>query len=102
MKLTVATLVLIQALTLLPTKVAAQCPTISDEGIAFGDTKFNTVKSQMWYNDGLWWGAFSDSTSGIVFYAFPNNVAIKGPVIDANNNGIPDALWDGSNLFVAV
>ncbi len=102
MKLTVATLVLLQALALFPTRVAGQCPTMSDEGTAFGDTKFNTVKSQMWYNDGLWWGAFSDSTTGIVFYTFPNNVAIKGPVIDANNNGIPDALWDGTNLFVAV
>jgi hypothetical protein len=98
----VALVILVQGLALFPTGVAAQCPTLSDEGTTPGITKFNTVKSQMWHNDGLWWGAFSDNTTGIFFYTFANNAGTKGPVIDTNINGIPDVLWDGNNLFVAV
>jgi len=51
--------------TLVATPVSAQCPALSAEGTTPGITKFNTVKSQMWHNDGLWWGAFSDSSNGI-------------------------------------
>ena len=100
--LPVALLILIQALVAFPTRVAAQCPTMDPEGATFGSTNFNTVKSQMWYNDGIWWGVFSDDFTGIHFYSFPNNAATQGPIIDASITGIPDALWDGTNLFVMV
>jgi hypothetical protein len=85
-----------------PTGVAPQCPGLSAEAATPGITKFNTVKSQLWHNDGLWWGAFSDNATGIFFYTLANNAATKGPIIDTNINGIPDVLWDGTNLFVAV
>jgi hypothetical protein len=100
--LPIALVIVIQALVVIPARVAAQCPTMSDEGSTFGITRFNPVKAQMWYNDGLWWGAFSDNDTGIHFYSFPNGAATQGPIIDGNVLGIPDALWDGTNLFVAV
>jgi hypothetical protein len=92
----------ILAMAVLTSSVAAQCPTMNAEGFTFGTTNFNTVKTQMWYNDGVWWGAFSDNFDGIHFYSFPNNAAVQGPIIDSNITGIPDALWDGTNLFVSV
>ncbi|HKZ03646.1 MAG TPA: hypothetical protein VJ180_15490, partial [Pyrinomonadaceae bacterium] len=92
----------ILALAIFTSSVAAQCPTMNSEGFTFGTTNFNTVKTQMWYNDGVWWGAFSDNFDGIHFYSFPNNAAVQGPIIDSNITGIPDALWDGTNLFVTV
>jgi hypothetical protein len=84
------------------TPVAAQCPALSAEGTMPGITKFNTVKSQMWYNDGLWWGAFSDNSNGVSFYSFQNDIAVKGSIIDADPKGLPDVLWDGSNLFLMI
>jgi len=98
----IAVLTLVQALVFMPHLASGQCPTMSDEGSTFGITRFNAVKAQMWYNDGLWWGAFSDNDTGIHFYSFPNNAATQGPIIDGNVLGIPDTLWDGTNLFVAV
>jgi hypothetical protein len=56
----------------------------------------------MWFNDGLWWGAFSDNDLGIYFYTFHNNTAVKGSILDSNIHGRPDALWDGNNLFVMI
>jgi hypothetical protein len=67
-----------------------------------GSTTSPTVKSQMWFNDGTWWGAFSDSSSGIYFYQKVGNNFEKGSLIDSNVLGIPDTLWDGTNLFVLV
>jgi hypothetical protein len=95
-----ALIILVQML--LPTSSQAQCPTMAAEGAVSGITKFNTVKSQMWYNDGLWWGAFSDNSLGLFFYTFHNNTATKGPIIDPDMQGRPDVLWDGNNLFVMV
>ena len=94
--------VAILALAFFTANVAAQCPTMSSEGFTFGTTNFNTVKAQMWYNDGIWWGAFSDNFDGIHFYSFPNNAAVQGPIIDGNITGIPDALWDGTNLYISI
>jgi hypothetical protein len=101
-RLPIAFVILIQALALLPTRAAAQCPSPIVEGTTSGVIKFNTVKAQMWFNDGLWWGAFSDNDSGIHFYTFSGGAAIQGPVIDADTNGIPDVLWDDTNLFVLI
>src|SRR5437773_586470 len=33
-----------------------------------GITVWNTNKAQLWYNDGLWWGALSDNAAGVYFY----------------------------------
>jgi hypothetical protein len=97
-----AVLIIVLALMLTPARVQAQCPQMSVQGTTVGDTRFNTVKSQMWYNDGLWWGAFSDNATGIFFYTFANDAATKGAPIDASVKGVPDVLWDGTNLFVLV
>ncbi|HKZ80263.1 MAG TPA: IPT/TIG domain-containing protein, partial [Pyrinomonadaceae bacterium] len=67
-----------------------------------GITLFNTVKNQMWYNDGLWWGAFSDNLSGVYFYKQSGSLFTKGTLLDSNYNGRPDVLWNGNNLFVLV
>jgi hypothetical protein len=75
----------------------------SSAGQSFpGITLFNTVKSQMWYNDGLWWGVFSDSLGGIYFYKQNGTTYTQGALIDSNYNGRPDVLWNGTHLFVVV
>lgn len=97
-----AVLTMVLALLLFPTRVQAQCLVMSDLGTTVGSTNFNTAKSQMWFNDGLWWGVFTDDTVGIHFYSFPNNSATKGAIIDAGIAGLPDVLWDDTNLFIMV
>ena len=67
-----------------------------------GITVWNTNKAQMWYNDGLWWGAFSDNLAGVYFYKQSGATFTKGANIDGNFNGRPDVLWNGFNLFVLV
>ena len=67
-----------------------------------GITLFNTVKSQLWYNDSLWWGAFSDNLGGVFFHKQSGNTFTKGALLDGNFNGRPDVLWNGTNLFVMV
>jgi hypothetical protein len=56
----------------------------------------------MWYNDGLWWGVFSDTSLGLYFYKLQNNTATKGALVDSDDQGKPDVLWDGNNLFVMI
>jgi len=67
-----------------------------------GVTVFNTVKAQMWFNDGLWWGAFSDNVGGVYFYKQSGNTFTQEALIEANYNGRPDVLWNGSNLFILI
>ena len=67
-----------------------------------GDSLFNTVHSQLWYNDGRWWGAFSDRTAGIYFWSLANGTVTKGAQILANASAGPDTLWNGTNLFVLI
>ena len=68
-----------------------------------GITLFNTNKAQMWYNDGFWWGAFSDNIGGVYFHKQNGTSAFtKGALIDGNFNGRPDVMWNGTNLFVLV
>ena len=67
-----------------------------------GITVFNTNKAQMWYNDSLWWGAFSDNRDGVYFYKQSGASFTKGALIDGNYNGRPDVLWNGNNLFILV
>jgi Calx-beta domain-containing protein/IPT/TIG domain-containing protein/uncharacterized protein DUF4214 len=100
--LLVALVIFTQGIMLFPTRAEMRCPTFTDESTTAGDTKFNTAKSQMWFNDGIWWGAFSDNDTGVHFYSLSNNALAKGPIIDENMAGIPDALWDDTNLFILV
>jgi hypothetical protein len=93
---------IILILTLLPMAVNAQCPNLEAEGAFTGNTKVPSVKSQMWYNDGRWWGVFSDSSLGLFFYTLHNNTATKGALVDSDDQGKPDVLWDGNNLFVMI
>jgi hypothetical protein len=67
-----------------------------------GVTVFNTVKAQMWFNDNLWWGAFSDNLDGVYFYKQSGSSFTKGALIESNYNGRPDVLWNGTNLFVLM
>lgn len=100
--LPVALAICIFTLTAFPSGVSAQCPTFGDGGATAGITKFNTVKSQMWFNDGTWWAALSDNDTGIHFFSFSSVGVSQGAIIDGNILGIPDVLWDGTNLFVLV
>ena len=81
--------------------VQPPCPALTPQSLA-GTTLFNTVKSQMWYNDGLWWGAFSDNVSGIYFYKQSGASLAQGALLDSNLNGRPDVKWNGNSLFVLV
>jgi len=81
--------------------VQPPCPASSPQTLP-GITLFNTVKSQMWYNDGLWWGALSDNVGGIYFYKQSGASLAKGALLDTNLNGRPDVKWNGTNLFVLV
>ena len=71
-------------------------------GIFSGITVFNTNKAQMWYNDSLWWGAFSDNKNGVYFYKQSGASFTKDALIDGNYNGRPDVLWNGNDLFILV
>lgn len=81
----------------------AQSPNLPGPDRSFpGATNAPSVKSQLWINNGTWWGIFSDGASGLYFYQRVGDSFVKGDLVDANVLGLPDALWDGTNLFVAV
>jgi hypothetical protein len=68
-----------------------------------GDLRFNnTVRAELWIADNAWWGAFSDAASGIYFYKLEGTTFVKGALIDANSAGLPDTLWNGTQLFILV
>ncbi|HKZ79240.1 MAG TPA: IPT/TIG domain-containing protein [Pyrinomonadaceae bacterium] len=67
-----------------------------------GNSQFNTVHSQLWYNDGRWWGAFSDGTAGIYFWSLSNGTVTKGAQILANTAAGPDTFWNGTDLFLLI
>jgi PKD repeat protein len=64
-------------------------------------------ESKLWWNDGRWWASMFESTSKSwhIFYlnraASPKTWVDTGTVIDSRANSRADALWDGSNLYVA-
>jgi PKD repeat protein len=64
------------------------------------DHQFNSVHSALWYNDGSWWGALSDRTTGTYIWRHNNNQFVKGAQIGTNSLAGPDTLWDGTNLFI--
>src|SRR3990172_227737 len=76
-----------------------QCPTLPAPASMTGVTELNTVKSQMWIINGVWWGAFSNS--GLYFYKRVGNGFVKGALIDSGG-GRPDTLWNGTTLFVLI
>jgi hypothetical protein len=100
--LAVALIIITQTFAVVPASATAQCPALDFEGATAGSTNFNTAKSQMWHNDGIWWGVFTDNNIGIHFYSFSSTGATKGSIIDASTTGIPDTLWDGTNLYVTI
>ena len=101
--LPVGLIVLIELLALFPPAALAQCPTFTgDESFTSGITRFQNPNAQLWFNDGLWWGVFSDMNVGIYFYSMTPGGIVKGPIVDGNTLGSPDALWDGTNLYVLV
>ncbi len=80
----------------------SSCPNLPAQGAFQGKTDFNTVKAQLWYNDGLWWGAFSDGLTGVAIHKENGGTFEKGEIIDGNIAGKPDVIWNGTNLFVMV
>lgn len=75
----------------------------SAPGFSFpGMTAAPSVRSQLWINNGTWWGIFSDGSSGTYFYQKVGNDFVKGSLVDANVLAMPDTLWDGTNLYALV
>jgi len=82
---------------------AAQSPNLPGPDRSFpGATSSPIVKSQFWINDGTWWGIFSDGSSGLYIYQKVGDSFVKGALVDPNVLGLPDTLWDGTNLFAVV
>jgi hypothetical protein len=94
----------------IPGQVLAQCPALPTPFSSPGDTQFNnTIRSQMWIIDGVWWGAFSDASgdlgTGIYFYKVDVDKSefLKGDFIDDNFlAGKPDTIWNGKELFILI
>jgi hypothetical protein len=87
----------------MPAPASADCPMLPEPGSFPGDTSFNnTIRSQMWVNHGVWWGAFSDGSSGVYFYKLVKDQFIKGDLINENPDAKPDVLWNGSVLFILM
>jgi len=56
----------------------------------------------MWINNGVWWGALSDGSSGIYFYILVEDNFVKGDLINNNFAAKPDVIWNGSALFILM
>ena len=80
------------------------CPEPAPLAPFAGTTEFNnTVRGQMWIHDNVWWGAFSDASTGIYFYKLEGDRWVKGDLIDRNfAAGKPDTVFNGANLFILV
>ncbi|HKZ76815.1 MAG TPA: IPT/TIG domain-containing protein, partial [Pyrinomonadaceae bacterium] len=79
--------------------------TLADPGLI----NSGPARSQMWRNDNIWWGAFSNNTDGVYFYRqMTPTTWSRGTLIDANFvagvfvAGAPDCLWNGTNLFILI
>jgi hypothetical protein len=84
-------------------QVPEDCPVLPEPRSFPGDTSFNnTIRSQLWINRGVWWGALSDGSSGIYFYKLVKDNFVKGELINDNFEGKPDVIWNGSALFILV
>jgi PKD repeat protein len=60
-------------------------------------------QSKLWYNDGSWWALMRSASAGITIHRLQSNHTWlnTGTVIDSRAASTGDALWDGTNLYVA-
>jgi hypothetical protein len=62
-------------------------------------------QSKLWFNDGTWWGALIDASTGTfgVYFLDPNELAwtYTGLIIDERTDVRVDVQWDGTHLYVA-
>jgi len=89
------------ALVALPSLAAAQ-----------GSLMFNTAgtsdkpQSKLWVNNGAWWGCLNNATKLAIYKldgtAWTHRLDVANAVVPVNKGGICDALWDGTNLFLAT
>jgi hypothetical protein len=87
----------------MPALASAECPMLPAPGSFPGDTTFNnTIRSQMWINNGVWWGALSDGSSGIYFYQLVEDSFVQGDLINDNFAAKPDVIWNGAVLFILM
>lgn len=75
-------------------------------GVATNPTG-NKPQSKLWYtSDGTWWGVlFNKITTDYDIYRFDKATqswSDTGTLVDPRNNSNSDALWDGTNLYVAT
>ncbi len=76
----------------------------------YGSTAINTPtgekpESKLWWNDGFWWGILWDPASNRYeihkFNVGTQSWASTNVAADTRSNAKADALWDGTNLFIA-
>ena len=89
--------------TAMPAPASADCPMLPEPRSFPSDTFFNnTIRSQMWITNGVWWGALSDGSSGIYFYTLVEDNFVKGGLINNNFSAKPDVIWNGASLFILL
>jgi hypothetical protein len=89
--------------TAMPAPASADCPMLPEPRSFPGDTLFNnTIRSQMWITNGVWWGALSDGSSGIYFYKLVEDNFVKEDLINNNFAAKPDVIWNGLFLFILM
>jgi PKD repeat protein len=80
------------------------------DGTGANDVTSFRNQSKLWFNDGRWWGILFDkgSTANGTYRIQSLNMpaqtwtsATSGAQVDNRNRSHPDALWDGTNLWVA-
>ena len=63
-------------------------------------------ESKLWYNDGFWWGVLWDNVAEVYrihkFDPATQNWTNVGPDVDERPRSSADALWDGTNLYIAT
>ena len=82
--------------------VGVEGPSHSGTGTPTGNKR---ATSNLWFNDGLWWGNLWDTVSQD-FHIFRLNAATSswvdtGVATDPRANTHHDVLWDGTTLYVA-
>jgi hypothetical protein len=62
-------------------------------------------QSKLWFNDGIWWGSMLNAATGQVSIHRldwqSQRWSNTGVVIDERRTSHADALWDGTNLYIA-
>jgi len=81
-----------------------------DTGTGGNDVSSFRNQSKLWFNDGRWWGILFDrGTTSNGTYRIQSftmgtqawTTGTGGAAVDNRNRSHADALWDGTNLFVA-